>query len=192
MNRRTMKRPTPRTLAALLVAVLAATTWAVPGFAAEAPEVTTAPTTAAQTTTVLLVRHAERQGQEDALSPLGEARAEALAHVAAAAGVDAVYHAATGRTRETARPLAERLGITPVEHPPLAVGPLAERIRAENAGQVVLVVGHSNTVPAIVEALGGPAMPDLGHDAYDDLFVVTLGTDGTANALHLQFGAETP
>jgi len=143
-------------------------------------------------TTVLVVRHAERQGDADALSSLGEARAETLAHTLAAAGVDAVYHSAAERTRATARPLAERLGLTPVEHPPLAVAPLAARLRAEHPGEVVLVVGHSNTVPAIVHALGGPQMPDLAHDAYDDLFLVTIGAGGETTVLHLQFGAETP
>lgn len=177
---------TSRRLSLPAVALLLATAVG----AAPAAWATAAP--ASSTTTVLVVRHADRQGEADALSPRGEARAAALAHLAADAGVDAVYHSPTARTRATARPLAERLGLTPVEHPPHAAGPLAERIRGEHDGDVVLVVGHSNTVPAIVEALGGPAMPDLAHDAYDDLFVVTLGAAGEATVLHLNYGDESP
>src|SRR5688572_27979724 len=52
-------------------------------------------------TTLLLVRHAERAGKQDALTPAGLARAAELVHVGEYAGVTAVYHSDTVRTRAT-------------------------------------------------------------------------------------------
>jgi len=64
-----------------------------------------------------------------------------------------------------------------------------------HAGRVVVVVGHSNTVPAIVAALGGPRMADLCDAAYATMFVVgpaspRVATTGPAPAavVRAQYG----
>ena len=66
----------------------------------------------ASPTTVIVVRHADRDGQNDALTPGGSARAHELVHVASKAGVSAIYCTKTVRTRKTAEPLAAKLGLT--------------------------------------------------------------------------------
>jgi hypothetical protein len=43
---------------------------------------------------------------------------------------------------------------------------------------VVLVVGHSNTVPAIVNALGGPKLPELCDASYATIFLLTPAANG--------------
>jgi broad specificity phosphatase PhoE len=68
---------------------------------------------------------------------------------------------------------------------------MAGLIRERHAGETVLVVSHSNTVPAIINALGGGPLEDLNQDEYDDLFVVTL-TGEVTTVTRLKYGALTP
>lgn len=137
-------------------------------------------------TLVVLVRHAEKvdASADPALSAAGEARAVALAQTLRDARVSAIVTTQFRRTRETAAPLAARLGIAPQvvatggrDHA-AAVAAAVRRLRG-----VVLVVGHSNTIPAIVAALGAPRPPDLCEGNYDTMFVVALPTDGSAPSL---------
>ena len=51
---------------------------------------------------------------------------------------------------------------------------LAERMKTEAAGKTVLYAGHSNTVPALIQALGVPGAFTIGESDYDDLFLVSL------------------
>ncbi len=150
-------------------------------------------------TIVLVVRHAEKAGASGdvPLSEAGMARARALVDVGRAAGVTAVVTTQFQRTRQTGAPLAQALGITPQvidvrggvpEH----AKAIADSVRARYAGGTVLVVGHSNTVPAIVHALGGPALPDICDDVYDDLFTVVVAADGKARMIHSRYGAASP
>ena len=148
----------------------------------------------ASPTTVLVVRHADRDGQNDALTPTGEARAKELVHVAGKAGVSAIYCTKTARSRKTAEPLATASKLTPVELEPKDVDGLVKKILADQKGKTVLVVAHSNTVPLILAALGGPKLPDLDETDFDDLFVLTIGSGSPADVglASLQYGASTP
>lgn len=149
-------------------------------------------------TVVLVVRHAEKVADGSAdpeLSEAGLKRAQALADVAAEAGVAAVYTTQFKRTRETARPLAERLKIPAVvveatrENAKTHPAALAKQVLAKHAGQTVLVVGHSNTVPQIVGALGGRRPPDLDDATeFDRLFVVIVPKDGQAKVVKARYG----
>jgi broad specificity phosphatase PhoE len=157
------------------------------------------PTVARTPTMVLLVRHAEKAAEpsdDPPLSAAGSARARALAAALADAGVGAVIVSPRIRTRDTAQPLLDTLHLAP-EVVPLG-GPAAahaEGVAAavrRHAGQVVLVVGHSNTVPAIVAALGGPRLPDICDAAYANLYVLLLdapGADGKARLVRTHYGA---
>ncbi len=146
-------------------------------------------------TTVLIVRHAERANSEDDLKqPEGVDRAAKLVHVAGSAGITAIYHSDTTRTRKTAQDLADHLGLTPVELPAADTEQLVDRILSDHRGERVFVVGHSNTVPDIIEGLGGGAMPNIPHFVYDNLFVVTLCrcTWRSVPVVNLKYGAPTP
>ena len=61
-----------------------------------------------------------------------------------------------------------------------------------HAGGVVLVVGHSNTIPAIVTALGAPQPPPICDSEYDDLYVVTLAPNAPAHVIRARYGAPSP
>ncbi len=149
-------------------------------------------------TTVILVRHAEKGGdpseRDPELSEAGKVRAQTLAHVLGELGVTRIYSTPYLRTQHTAQPLADVLGIevttTPISRS--YVDDLAAMLKTDHAGEVVVVVSHSNTVPPLVNALGAGPFDNLAEEEYDDLFVVTIGVDGQATALRLRYGIPTP
>jgi hypothetical protein len=53
----------------------------------------------------------------------------------------------------------------------------------------VLVVGHSNTIPGIIAALGGPRMPDLCDGQYASLFVLNMQTTAAPKLIRATYGA---
>ncbi len=144
-------------------------------------------------TTVYLVRHAEKAagGRDPGLSPAGEARAQALAHVLSEADIDAIYVTEYKRTQATAAPLASAAKIAPTHYAARASRSVADRILAESAGKRVLVVGHSNTLDEIAEGLGANGLSDLTEHQYDRLFVVHRFGE-TAHLDRLRFGKQTP
>lgn len=157
-----------------------------------------APFAPAPATVVLVVRHAERaSGSGDVpLSAEGEVRARALVELGRSAGVNAIITTQFQRTRQTAAPLASTLGIAPEVVPvrgdvPAHAQAVAEAVR-QRAGQTVLVVGHSNTVPLIVAALGGPAHRDLCDSEYDAVYLVVIDDEGPVRAVKSRFGPPTP
>lgn len=151
----------------------------------------------ARPTVVYLVRHAEKADttRDPTLSAAGEARARALDSALRDAGVQAVVTTQLRRTALTAAPLAERRALAPEvvqttgqAHPEA----VARLVRERHAGETVLVVGHSNTVPAIVAALGGPRPPDLCDAEYSRLFVLVLDGSTPARLARTHYGAPDP
>jgi broad specificity phosphatase PhoE len=142
-------------------------------------------------TTVLVVRHSEKVSEESdaVLSELGWKRADDLLRVTADAGVTVLYASQYARARQTLEPIADRLGLEILVHDAADSEGLAKRIQADHAGEVVLVSGHSNTVPAIVAALGAPEPAAIEDWDYDDLFVVTVGAGKEPKAIHANYGA---
>ncbi|HSU16763.1 phosphoglycerate mutase family protein [Longimicrobium sp.] len=152
-------------------------------------------------TTVILVRHAEKAAPasamdgDPALSPAGEQRARDLEALLRGRHVDAIVTTQFKRTRMTAQPLADSLHLVPEvvqAGAPDHVAAVAELIRTRHAGQTVLVVGHSNTVTAIIAALGGPALGDLCDSAYGNLFTLVIPASGAPRLNHAHYGAADP
>ena len=140
--------------------------------------------------TVILVRHAERAGGMSAdvgISEAGRCRAEALARMLADANVKRIYTSEVARTQQTAGPLATKLHIRPEVVPAKDTEGLVAKLRAGAPDEVVLVVGHSNTVPEIIKALGGGSVPPIGDSEYDLLFVATLTHPNQATVVTLRY-----
>ena len=152
---------------------------------------------AAQPSMVVLVRHAEKAAApavDPALSEAGEIRARALAEVLADARIGSVITTQFQRTRATGAPVAAALGLTAITVPAAAdakahVQAVADAVTARPKGEAVLVVGHSNTIPAIVHALGGPALPDLCESEYDQLFILSFDGGASPRLVRARFGA---
>ena len=146
--------------------------------------------------TVLLVRHADIDlppGSTDPpLNSDGQTRARALAHVAGSAEVSAIFTSTFTRTKQTAKPLADRLGLQPQEVPqPEHPDVLAQQILSGQFGAVVLIAGHSDTVPKMINALGTAAEPAISEREFDNLFVVTVLRRGEAALVRLRYGANS-
>jgi broad specificity phosphatase PhoE len=150
----------------------------------------------ATTTTIVLVRHAEKQlgAISDApLTPEGEQRAARLAQMfgdAEAFGrIGRIYVSDTRRTQQTAAGLAQRLSLTPViVEGKSEAKELARRVLQENRGSRALVVGHSNTVPALVAALAGAEhVPAIAEEEFDTVYVVTVPTIGKPSVLRMKY-----
>lgn len=138
---------------------------------------------AAQPTTVILVRHAEKapgapaMNDDPPLTPEGETRAKNLAKMLAKSGITTIYTTPFTRTRNTAAPLAAALNLTPIEVKtgPTFAADMVAKLRALPAGSTALVVGHSNSTPAVAKALGIPNPPAIDDKTeFDKIFIVTL------------------
>lgn len=150
---------------------------------------------AAQPSTVIVVRHAERATEpanDPVLTEAGHQRARDLAAALTAAKVGSIVTTHLQRTQLTAKPLAETLGLTLIQvraggrdH----VDSVAATVMRRPAGEVVLVVGHSNTVPGIIAALGGPRMPDLCDGQYSNLYVLELISGSAPRLIKAKYGA---
>ena len=154
----------------------------------------------AQPSTVIVVRHAEKStapASDPVLTPAGTQRALDLAEALSGAHVTTVITTQLQRTQLTAKPVTDALGRPPIVVPvaaPVAlhVEAVAAAVRARPAGDVVLVVGHSNTVAAIVAALGGPKLPDLCDPQYSMLFILEFPAAGPPRLIRAKYGAADP
>jgi len=149
----------------------------------------------ADSTTIVVIRHAEKALDSVADPPLteaGEERAALLARMfgnAASPGhIGAIYISPALRSRLTAAPLASRLGLTPIVAPDDDPKGLARRVLREHAGGRILVIGHSDTVPLIVATLSGNNhIPEIGAQEYGTMYIVTVPRIGRANLLRLSY-----
>ena len=151
-------------------------------------------------TVVIVVRHADKDTIPKADPPLtaaGVVRAKALAVAVADAGVEAIITTELLRSRETARPLAEAQRLTPITVPhgsdiaqhAQAVAAAVRKLR----GKTVLVVGHGETVGPIIQALGGPAIPEVCGYEYSNLYTLVLDEhDRAVRLIHSAYGAPSP
>ena len=138
---------------------------------------------AASTTTVFVMRHAEKlasnpDDKDPPLAPAGEARALELAkHFGGAPkgqSLDAIIVTELRRTQDTVRPLANRLGIPVIVVPANDPAGAAKRALHDFRGGRVLIVGHSDTVPEIVEALSGVEVGPMSDTEYGILYIVAV------------------
>jgi broad specificity phosphatase PhoE len=148
----------------------------------------------ATTTTVVLVRHAEKvMGtiEDPPLAAEGVRRAERLAQmfgeVKAANGLDAIYVSDTKRSQQTAGPLVARLGAQPIVYPAADVEGAVRQVLRDHRGGRALIVGHSNTLPAMIEKLSGQTVPAISDEEYDDIYVVTVPSFGRSSVLRLKY-----
>ena len=126
-------------------------------------------------TTVILVRHADRTGNVDVLNSAGTTRAQELARILDETNISVIYTSTANRTQQTAIPLATQLGISITSYDTGDLPSLASEIKSSHKGKVILVVGHSNTVPETINLLGvSPTLSDIPHDEYDNLYIVNL------------------
>jgi phosphohistidine phosphatase SixA len=145
-------------------------------------------------TTLILIRHAEKaivasENKDPDLSLEGQARAQQLARMFGDAGVAAIYATQYKRTQQTVKPLADKLGLKITKVDAKQTTELVKQIRARNAGKVIFIAGHNNTVPEIIAAMGGPQLPIIPETEYDNLYILTVCGDGSAKLIKMKYGS---
>lgn len=150
----------------------------------------------AQPSLVVLVRHGEKQptpADDPSLSEAGVARAQALEAALRHAAPSTIVVSPRKRTAETAAVVQRRVGVAPTVIPLDARHVEQVAAAVMKATGVVLVVGHSNTIPAIVNALAGTTLPDICDASYGTMFLVTPAAQGTrAQVVKTSYGAADP
>lgn len=137
---------------------------------------------------VLIVRHAEKAstgGKDPDLSVQGQKRADALAHILKDSQITSVFVTEFKRTQETAAPTARAAHVTPTVVPANDVPGLIGKLRVLNGN--ALVVGHGNTIPELVKALGVATPISIPDDDYTEILVVSLGDVPQLLRLHYPF-----
>ena len=137
---------------------------------------------------IFLVRHAERAAisgpvpSDTGLSRQGKARAQDLAQALKDAQITAIYTSEYKRTKETAEPLALSLGIRPEVAQSDDFRTLIAKLKALRGN--ALVVGHSNTLPQIINALRASSRVTVAETEYDNLFMVVMDRPPRLIRLH--------
>jgi len=160
------------------------------------------PAAASAQQSIIIVRHAERQtggDVDDGLSDAGRQRAAHLATVLKDAGITHVFVSDRRRTLETAQPLARAGNLSPTRIAIPAQGrgkiqPDELQVRATLLAisklprtAVVLIVGHSNTLPIFLTRLGYDRRVTIPDGEFDNLFVVTPRATRTPAVVRLRF-----
>ena len=148
------------------------------------------------TTTVIFVRHAEKAAQpadDPGLSEAGQRRVAELTRqlvdADVIAGIDAVYSTPFRRTEETVRPIAEALDLPINSYDANDTEAIMEHIVKVHKGKIILVVGHSNTVPALIGNMGASKrVPEIAEDEYDNIYIVSIPWFGKTKTIRLRYG----
>jgi broad specificity phosphatase PhoE len=137
---------------------------------------------------IVVVRHAEKAstgGKDPELSVAGQERAEALARILKDSQITAVFVTEFKRTQQTAAPTAKAARLSPTALPANDVPALVAKLRALNGN--ALVVGHGNTIPDLMKALGITTPVTIPEDDYTEIFLVSLSDPPQLLRLHYPF-----
>lgn len=137
-----------------------------------------------------LVRHAEKDtvGNDPDLTTEGYARAAKLAKIFKAARVDEVYSTMYMRTLMTADSISKSKGMAMKTYDPKSLKAFAERLKNIESQKRFLIVGHSNTTPALANHIHGKeVLQDFDEKDYDNLIVVVQSKDKDSQLLQLKF-----
>jgi broad specificity phosphatase PhoE len=148
------------------------------------------------TTTIIFVRHAEQvqdSGDNPSLSDAGIRRVAELTRqlvdADVVAGIDAIYSTPLNRAEETARPLADALGLPINSYDLSDTEEVLTTILKAHKGKVILVVGHSNTVPQLIANLGASKkVPAISHGEFDNIYIISIPWFGKTKTIRLRYG----
>ncbi len=133
-------------------------------------------------TTVILLRHADRYQWEKKLNEKGEERAKALPGAVADLDIDVIYSPDKKRNLDTVKPLiAERN----IELRVVDTSGVAQRMVEENPGKTVLWVGNTDNLETIYKQYGGDGPPP---EIYGQIYVLTITDKGLAAKEERNFG----
>lgn len=139
--------------------------------------------------TFILVRHAEKDyGRDPVLNDIGVVRAEQLKEILKNTDLDAIFSTETNRTQLTAKPTSEDKNIIVQPYNAGLLEEFSNRLKSNFKGKTVLVVGHSNTTPAMANLLSGTDRhPRFSELDYTNMYIVTIPVAGKPRVLKLRY-----
>ena len=146
------------------------------------------------TTSYYVVRHAEKvdNSADPPLSPAGRQRALALRDSLRSKHIDTIFSTGFKRTQQTVEPLAVETGKSIRTYTGSVENVITELNHINN--KRVLVAGHSNTVPQIVQGLSGRSVSAIADNDFDNLYIIRvrklIGTKRTLK--HVTYGVPSP
>jgi phosphohistidine phosphatase SixA len=142
-----------------------------------------------QPTTIIMVRHAEKDyGDDPNLTEPGRERANLLRDMLKDTELAAVYSTDFKRTMQTAEPVAKEKELDIRVYSPQELSLLATQLVRRHRGETVLVVGHSNTTPALASHLDPNAeYPRFSELDYTNLYIMSIPQQGDPKLLKLRF-----
>ena len=148
------------------------------------------------TTTILFVRHAEKLAVEDDDPSLSEAGTRRVAELTrqlvdadVVAGIDAIYATPFKRSQETAQPIADTLSLPIRTYDAEDTNHVLKKILRKHKGKIILVVGHSNTLPTLIANLGASKkVPRIAEGEYDNIYIVSIPWFGKTKTIRLRYG----
>ncbi|MEO9485625.1 MAG: phosphoglycerate mutase family protein [Ekhidna sp.] len=142
-------------------------------------------------TTFILVRHAEKGDDGTRNPPLNEdgtARSANLAEMLANQEVSALYSTPFKRTQETLQPIADMKGMEVMNYDPYAKGEWLATLIDKHSGGTVVISGHSNTIPALANALvGNETFSQFDEKDYSNLIIIVTNEVGKGKLVRLKF-----
>ncbi len=141
------------------------------------------------TTVFFMVRHAEKQADDDpGLTDQGIERAKRLAGILKDVPIKTIFSTYTKRTRATVAPIAKMLNLEIVNYSAENQNSLIESAMKYGAGDSYLIVGHSNTIPSLLNLFNGNEVyENIDESVYDDLFIVIAKTGEEAQIIELKY-----
>lgn len=140
-----------------------------------------------------LVRHAEKDtaGTNPDLTPAGYERAHELARIFRSARIDEVYSTIYMRTLMTGDSISRSKGISMKPYEPKELKQFAERVKNIEDQKRFLIIGHSNTTPALANHIHGETvLEDFDEKDYDNLIVIVQGKDKESQLHQLKFNPQ--
>ncbi|HMQ69785.1 MAG TPA: phosphoglycerate mutase family protein [Ignavibacteria bacterium] len=148
------------------------------------------------TTKYYLVRHAEKLNNTDtsSLTPDGVLRSIALKDLLAGKDIKKIYASVYKRTRLTAKPLADATGEQILLYSPDTTAAFGEYLK-KLSGTSVLIVGHTNNIPELIEILSGDAISPIPENDFDNIYTIEVKRDLVWISRYLTsstYGAQSP
>jgi len=148
------------------------------------------------TTTIIFVRHAEKvavQDDDPSLSVAGKRRVAELTRqlvdADVVAGIDAIYATPFKRSQETVQPIADALSLPIRAYDAEDTNQVLKKILRKHKGKIILVVGHSNTLPTLIANLGASKkVPRIAEGEYDNIYIVSIPWFGKTKTIRLRYG----
>jgi len=148
------------------------------------------------TTTIIFVRHAEKAAEpanNPGLTEAGRRRAAELTRqlvdADVVAGIDAIYSTPYRRNLETARPVADALGLVIHQYDPDDNEAVLADILKTYKGKIILVVAHSDTLPTLIADLGASKkVPPIAEYEYDNIYIISIPWFGKTKTIRLRYG----